>query len=399
MKNTKSLINVLLILVVAVLFYFTVTTPKNNANVTQQLPAAGGTLYSTQAESQLTSTQNGSVQSSGIQPIALPSSKIFLLGGYQGENITRNIVDYADVWSSTDGASWTQLTANAPWGKREGQAALYFKNKLWVISGKSDIKGYNTPEKNDVWSSTDGINWKQEIASAPWRGRKQFGATVFNNQMWIYGGTGTNQNDGTQTFFDDMWKSADGIAWTKVNTDLPATALRYDFPMITFNNKMWIFGGASADPGIFFNDVWSSSDGISWKPSTTSAPWSTRQSHSAVAFGGKMYVIGGWNDTAGYLNDVWSSSDGISWTKVATGPFGVRGATQAVSFNNKLWILGGGYDTGALHVTLNDIWSSINGSTWLKTTNAASWLFREYHSVVATPPVVSSDGGQIPLPN
>ncbi|MEJ2652385.1 MAG: kelch repeat-containing protein [Gammaproteobacteria bacterium] len=40
--------------------------------------------------------------------------------------------------------------------------------------------------------------------------------------------------------------------------------------------------------------------------------FSARYGHQAVAFNGKLWVVGG-NDGDTYLNDVWSSSDGLVW--------------------------------------------------------------------------------------
>ena len=84
---------------------------------------------------------------------------------------------------------WTQATASAPWAGRGSHTTAVFNNKLWVIGGYS--YGY----KNDVWSSSDGVNWNQATGSAPWSGRYGHTTAVFNNKLWVIGGYDRNQKD------------------------------------------------------------------------------------------------------------------------------------------------------------------------------------------------------------
>ena len=66
---------------------------------------------------------------------------MWVLGGYHGS--LRN-----DVWYSSDGVSWTQATANAPWVARGEHRSIVFNNKIWVLGGSDGSRG-----KNDVWRS------------------------------------------------------------------------------------------------------------------------------------------------------------------------------------------------------------------------------------------------------
>ena len=67
-----------------------------------------------------------------------------------------------DVWSSTNGVDWTLETDAAEFGGRGNGNALYYDNKFWFIGG------YDSVAHNDVWSSTDGKTWTEVIATAPW---------------------------------------------------------------------------------------------------------------------------------------------------------------------------------------------------------------------------------------
>lgn len=47
-----------------------------------------------------------------------------------------------------------------------------------------------------------------------------------------------------------------------------------------------------------------------WEQVTDSAPWGSRSGHTTVSFQGKLWLIGGNNNS-----DVWYSPDGESWTQ------------------------------------------------------------------------------------
>lgn len=79
-------------------------------------------------------------------------------------------------------------------------------------------------------------------------------------------------------------------------------------------------------------------------------------------------MIGGYSAT-GFKNDVWSSTDGITWVEELTSgtKFVPLYSHQAIVYNNKLLVIGGlvGF------VTTDEVWSSANGKDWTKETNAA----------------------------
>ncbi|HPG58876.1 MAG TPA: SUMF1/EgtB/PvdO family nonheme iron enzyme, partial [Candidatus Wallbacteria bacterium] len=72
--------------------------------------------------------------------------------------------------------------------------------------------------------------------------------------------------------------------------------------------------------------------------SVSGSPLGARQQACAVAHNGKLWVIGGY-DSSTYKNDVWASTDGVTWSE-ATGlslsKFNVRAHHTAMVFNNKI---------------------------------------------------------------
>ncbi len=101
----------------------------------------------------------------------------------------------------------------------------------------------------------------------------------------------------------------------------------------------------------FFNDVWSSKNGVDWELLTADAPWAARAGLSSVVFKGELYVMGGSyvDDPAiggtgerVVLNDVWKSRDGVEWVQLTdAAPSAARAGAAVVVKDGYLYLLGG----------------------------------------------------------
>jgi hypothetical protein len=75
-----------------------------------------------------------------------------------------------------------------------------YKNRMWVIGGFDYFVTNQThPFVNDVWSSSDGVQWKRETVNASWHARDLHSCVAFNNRLWIMGGGSTEGN------YNDVW--------------------------------------------------------------------------------------------------------------------------------------------------------------------------------------------------
>ena len=107
------------------------------------------------------------------------------------------------VWSSTDGATWSQRAVPG-FPARTLHASAAFNGRLYVVGGASD-ELYETGQRyNDVWS-TDGTSWRQE-PTAPFTPRSLHSLVVRNNELWMLGGLGVG-------YLNEVWRTADGAAW------------------------------------------------------------------------------------------------------------------------------------------------------------------------------------------
>ncbi|MFP6789949.1 MAG: OmpA family protein [Thalassolituus sp.] len=322
--------------------------------------------------------------------------KLWLIGGYDGRTYKN------DVWSSSDGITWTEETASAAFSARYGHRVVVFpdpvtgKKKLWLIGGFDSSYIY----KNDIWSSADGVNWTEETASAAFSARQSHQVVVFpdpvtgEDKLWLIGGDNGNDEN-------DVWSSADGVNWTE-ETASAAFSARYEHQVVVFPDpssgidKLWLIGGysnASRGPGLFRNDVWSSADGVNWTEDTVSAAFSARDRHQVVVFSDpdsgkkKLWLIGGYDLDRSFKNDVWSSADGVNWTEeTASAVFSRRGVHQVVVFpdpvtgQDKLWLIGGYEGSGNYR---NDVWSSTDGKDWRLAFYASVTFTPTYFDVTA----------------
>lgn len=251
----------------------------------------------------------------------------------------------SDVWYSQDGSSWIRATSQASFGGRSGQTSLVFNNKIWVIGGSM---GYGNPSLNDVWYSSDGSIWIQSTSAAQFSRRSSHSSVVFDNKMWVIGGAGYGGQGIVDTNYSDVWYSADGVTWVQTTANAGFSP-RSGHSSIVFDNKMWVIAGAD-------NGVWYSADGLSWTQATANAGFSSRTGQSSIVFDNKMWVIAGYEPQSGnYKSDVWYSTDGVTWIEAAANAGFPPRCGASVAFNNKMWVIAGSAAGPSL---LDDVWYS-----------------------------------------
>lgn len=334
--------------------------------------------------------------------------RFWLVGGEMDDELYSN-----EVWSSLDGAHWTQQPAkNSVDGEplfapRDGHQLVVFdgkdvegisgKQRLWLIGGDS-AEG----PLNDIWSSADGIEWTKRdpegcndsnLSECIFSGRSEHQVVVFDPEetgndtnvdqamLWLVGGnTGSSRSN-------EVWSSPDGVTWTlhiaiNVDTTGQSFSARYGHQLVVFKDtndereKLWLFGGYD---GSRLNDVWSSANGVLWtehQPDTNNCSggciFSKRYGHQVVVFDPdgessvqpeRLWLTNG----VGAQNDIWSSLDGINWTQAENpGAFPPMYHHQMVTYSTnpnapkELWIIGGLTDDARS----NQVWRSSNGTDW-----------------------------------
>jgi hypothetical protein len=236
-------------------------------------------------------------------------NKLWVIGGWDGGvGAGGTETRLNDVWSSADGITWTkhEPTGGIIFSPRVGHDAVVFQNKLWVIGGNLQTE----TDSNEVWSSTDGDTWTLVPSVSPFTARRSHRVVAFNGELWMTGG-GEQVLVGADPGTSDVWHSADGASWALQSAPFPP---RLRHAAEVFNGRMYVIGGASSEnylSGTLYNDVWSSADGIAWVRETPAAQFAPRWNPALIVHGSGLWLAGGFG--LSYMNDVWRSSDGKNW--------------------------------------------------------------------------------------
>ena len=247
------------------------------------------------------------------------NDKLWLLGGHRpGVGFAFDDVTNK-VWSSADGITWAASEPAAAadrWSKRERIGAVVFNNKLWVIGGNGypAFGNTNSPAAayNDVWSSSDGTTWTVATAAAAFNARTNPAVFVYKNKMWVAGGKDNGGN-----LLSDVWNSSDGITWTQVATNSTFTG-RWGHQVVAVNDQLILVGGEGAN-GVS-NEIWvSENDGADWAKAAAGDvralpdAFKARKEFSMFVNDGSVYILGGLgakdaNSRYTYTNDVWKGT-------------------------------------------------------------------------------------------
>jgi len=300
---------------------------------------------------------------------------------------------------------WSLINESSEWSARAGLQAVSIDNDFYIMGGRTPKPPTFPPIPgdsyiwNDVWKSTDkGLTWSKildnDSTGSHWSARGYFQALTKNDSIFIMGGQNykvvVNPVDSTlislSDFFNDVWASTDGINWHQL-TDSAAWSGRAGLSSVVYNGEIYVMGGSINDDAaiiggnpqrIYFNDVWKSSNGITWNLVTDSADWAPRAGGIAIVKDGYIYMIGGeegflcqpGGPCPPYFNDVWRTQDGFNWELVQDeAPWPSRPGHQVVIADTNFVLFGGfGLDTLNPFNPANpiDIWISNDGANWDK---------------------------------
>ena len=237
--------------------------------------------------------------------------RLWVMGGHKYYAVTLGTNTDIGIWSSSDGILWDKHVNEAPWGDRYQPALVEFNGKLWLMGGQKGVS-LSTVAYNDIWSSEDGINWVREVEHAAWQGRGMIGeaCVVFNGALYLIGGGILGNYDSIYgnpetvlIHYNDVWRSTDGINWRRILINAPWDP-RFYHSVTVYNGDMYVVAGGNG--GSLKNDVWKSADGVNWEQVKHSF-WPRRHAQSVVEFKGKLIMTGGnIGGTVGYVNEVWS---------------------------------------------------------------------------------------------
>jgi len=262
--------------------------------------------------------------------------------------------------SAASSAAWVCVTANAPWSGRSTHQSIIFDEKMWVIGGTAGGQ-----DLDDVWCSADGVNWTRVALHAGWPARGRHRCLVFDGEMWVLGGS----SQGAVTM-NDVWRSSDGSNWVQVTAHAAWTPRDF-FGAVVYKDRMWVLGGYGDD-----GYVWSSVDGSNWVQVASTPAWGNKTSFGITEHAGKIWIMGG-QFFGTFNNEVWNTSDGSNWTLVTrNAEWSKRSEFGLCNADEKMWLFSG--NRGAA-----DVWNSSDGSNWFLVQANAPWGVRANFGALA----------------
>jgi hypothetical protein len=301
----------------------------------------------TQSQSSIYWLKHGPIASAGIT-IPAYMFRDNLVSGVVGANgrlwvLTSNprINGDDDVWSSADGANWTQEATSVLGIQQIYVHFLYVNNAFWVISDDNS---------NLLWHSSDGKTWT-ELPAPAFPPRSGFTVAAFNGCLWILGGSSGGQ------IMNELWSSADGLTWIENNAAVFPQA-RERTSLTAHQGRLWAAAGDNGF-GTYDADVWSSPDGAAWTQATANAGFAPRSGSYLMSDGTKLLLAGGGNFNTPQFSDVWTSTDGIHWSLTSTPHISLQNSDGAATYwNGAFWMV---------HGSDSEVWRSPTGADWTKT--------------------------------
>lgn len=292
---------------------------------------------------------------------------IYVAGGCIGttdcSQATTN-VSYAPIDSNGSVGTWKKTTGVLPaaraWGKLQKAGG-----SLYYIGGQGDNQNNLT---NIVYfatpSSSDGdiATWTQASNGLP-QDRTKFGATVWNDRLYVVGGQGTGTgctgSNVCSTIYVSPQLSAGGnitSAWSTSSTSL--STARSGNTAVAYANNLYTFGGFDGTNYLSdssYSQINASNGNAGAWTYTTSLPGPLTQSDGFAA-NGYIYLVGGRSDATTCSNSVTVSPVSAN-TTIASGntPTGIgewyqtnqrlataRYGATASYLDGKIYALGGG---------------------------------------------------------
>ena len=281
-----------------------------------------------------------------------------------------------DVWSSADGVTWHCATEHAPWGDRILHITAAFNGSMWVMGGQSSSSfggiesgGRNEVCHADVWMSVDGAVWHKVADQCPWAPRGMIsGSAILNGRMYLMGG-GTYETaaDPSRYFNNDVWSTSDGVNWTQDAEKTPWDPRQYH-DIAAYDSRLWCvqhlvlyllcihLANTATVLLVFFVRVLSGCnfggrtlDEMKYR--TIEQLQIERAANPAQSSLKKNPRTGRPDSNR---NDVWWSLDGKEWHEVPGTPWLPRHANSVFVFDDSLWMVAG---NNGDHTTLEpDSW-------------------------------------------
>jgi hypothetical protein len=248
-----------------------------------------GNWYSLNGKEWIKSQLTNSIYNLAFLNYVQFNNAILGLGHFEG-NIEKFKLT-TPIYKTTDMKNWAILSEKSNLPERFFYHPFVFNNTLWIIGGSN-----GTDQFSDIWNSDDGVSWIKRADNLPFGKRDGSQFVVFNNKIFMLN--------------NDVWSSTDGLNWSKEADAIVSGENIFGYAAVVYDNHIWLLGCNRNEK--FKSEILVSPDGKNW--TAQRAPWSPRGGIAACVFKGKIIMTGGKYGGPGiegqtefvYSNDVWS---------------------------------------------------------------------------------------------
>ena len=306
---------------------------------------------------------------------------LYVIGGSRGTTPYLTDIIYAPIYANGTVGSWT--TSNNFTNDRKTHAAVAYKGYIYIEGGLAST-GYTLTDVQYAPVTPVGVtsNYSSTTSIPTTRSKgKDYGlqrlATVaYNGYMYTLGGY---QNGGivATVYYATINNNGTLGAW---GTTTSLSTSRYEHTAVAYNGYMYVLGGSNGSSAL--NDVQYApinTNGSLGTWTATSSFTTARVFSTTVVNNGYLYVLGGGDNSTANYNDVQYApfnSNGTLGTWTSTTGFTTgRRAHAAVVNGGFVYVLGGvNYAPAGAATYLNDVqYAPFNSNgtlgTWVTTTS------------------------------
>jgi hypothetical protein len=245
------------------------------------------------------------------------------------------------IWLSVDGGAWQPVEALP--SAQGGVYGIVAGGPGFVAFGNDATIDFGKPF---IWSSADGRTW----APASDATLNEYGGlasmVALDGVLFGAGGVAT---PGTDAGYAALWRSADGVEWTRIGLEGGSTSAA---TVVEFAGRLLAVGGSQIPLG---GRVWSSMDGLDWSVVAVTGLEFAYVRDAIIIDGGLLAVGALGDDRDGTARPaVWQSANGVDWQMTYLGP-----CCESV-----LWDVASD-STSIISTTNRIVYSSTGGGSWM----------------------------------
>lgn len=274
--------------------------------------------------------------------IAARDGELFIMGGIRDMDILN------DLWViDTHMLTGYQLrTEGAEVSARVGHAGLTLGNAYILFGGDTKIQETDSLDNNLYLLNTTTLRWTIAEPKGP-RPTGRYGHSLVNVgvKLFVFGG----QVD--DMFYSDMWVfdltqlRSPTCHWEKVEPLTPPPPPRTNHTVVTYQEKIYLFGGANRD--LWYSDTWCYDPALNeWTQlDCTGYVPAPCQGHAATVIGDTMYVFGGMSSQGNLIDQLFAlkltTHKWYTFQNLGPGPCPRSGHSLTAFDGDKILVWGG----------------------------------------------------------